>query len=98
MPMDTAFNWDPRTVVGQAITNEPWRNTSTEEKYLWLRQLNSDENTNTFVSKIIDLECFMTVIIRNNTVLSKFIFLDDFQRFVQGPVYMGPYNWPDQHA
>ena len=97
MAMDTTFNWDPRTVVGHAITTEPWTNHSPEEKMLWLRQLNSDSNTNTFVTKLTDLECFMTVIIRGNTVLSKFIFLENFQRFTQGPTFMGPYNWPDQH-
>ena len=26
----------------------------------------------------------------------QFIFLDNFQRFIQGPAVSGPLNWPDQ--
>ena len=93
---EESFNWDPQTVVGRAIVNEPWRNVSIFEKQSWLHQLNSGVNDNTYVTKMLDFQCFLTVILRGEEVLAKFIFLDNFQRFIQGPAVSGPLNWPDQ--
>ena len=92
---EESFNWDPRSIVGNAITHEPWRNVSNFEKQSWLVQLNSAHNTNTYVSKLLDLECFLTVILRGEEVLAKFIFLENFQRFNTGPIFCGPLNWPE---
>ena len=96
MPKDTAFTWDPRTVVGQSITNEPWTGFSEQEKTDWLAKLNCGENDDTFVSKLADFECFLTIIINGGNYQYKFIVLPDFQRFMNGPVIEGPLNWPDQ--
>ena len=97
MPLNQAVSWDPNSIVGQAIINEPWRNVPTQEKLAWLSELHSRNNDDTFVSKLMDFECFMTVIVRNHQVSAKFIVLNDFSRFTQGPILYGPYNWPDQH-
>ena len=95
MPLDEAFNWDPNSIVGRAITREPWKNVPWEEKSQWIAELNSNLNVNTFVSKLMDFEAFMAIIVRQDDVLMKIIMLEDFQRFIQGPILYGPYNWPD---
>lgn len=97
MPMDQAVSWDPTSIVGQAIINEPWKNVPRQEKLAWLTELHSRNNYDTFVSKLMDFECFMTVIVRNDQTSAKFVVLNDFSRFIQGPILYGPYNWPDQH-
>ena len=93
MPSEISFNWDPDNIVGRAMTAEVWRNTSSEEKHLWLDELNSPLNTNAWVTKLIDFECFMTVIVRGSQVSAKFIVLEEFQRFLRGPVIYGPHVW-----
>ena len=93
MPSEVSFNWDPDNIVGRAMTAEAWRNISLEEKHRWLDELNSPLNTNSWVTKLTDFECFMTVIIRGSQVSSKFIFLEDFQRFMRGPIIYGPHVW-----
>ena len=97
MALDQAVNWDPRTVLGHALTMEPWLRVSESDKEHWLTEMNSGRNENTFVSKLLDFECFMLVIIRGPEVYSKIVFLDNFQRFTQGPTFEGPYNWHDQN-
>ena len=94
MPSEMSFNWDPNSIVGRALTVEVWRNISPEEKYQWLDELNSPLNENAWVTKLIDFECFMTVIIRGSQVSAKFIVLDEFQRFMRGPIILGPHVWP----
>ena len=96
-PLEQAVNWDRDTVLGQALINEPWRNVSNYEKEVWLAEMNSSANENTFVSKLLDFQCFLLVIIRHDQTLAKFVFLENFQRFTQGPIFEGPYNWPDIH-
>ena len=95
MPLDQAVKWDPRTILGQALTVEPWRNHSESEKQHWLSEMNSGRNDDTFVSKLLDFECFILTFIRGPEVFAKFVFLENFQRFVQGPIFEGPYVYPD---
>ena len=97
MPVERAFNWDPNTIVGRSIVQENWRGVSEQEKSDWLMEMNSNRNLDTFVSKLIAMECFLTIILRDGTYYHKFIVLEDFQRFVNGPAFEGPLNWPDQH-
>ena len=97
MPLDAAISWDPTSIAGQAITNEPWRGVSIETKQAFLAMMNSNQNDNTFISKLIDFDCFMAVILRGPEVHSQIIVLDNFGRFIQGPVFYGPYAWPDFH-
>ena len=96
MPIEAAVKWDPHTIVGKAIQNESWKNISQPERLRWLAELNSSANENTFVVKMIDFNCFMTVVIRDEHVGAKMIILEDFQRFLQGPILYGPYNWPNK--
>ena len=95
MNLEGAVNWDPNTVLGRALTSESWLNISEAEKNEWLNQMNSPTNENTFVSKLLDFRCFLLVIIRGPEVLAKFVHLDNFQRFLEGPIFEGPLNWPD---
>ena len=95
MPLDQAVKWDPLTVLGQALTTEPWKNQSDSEKQHWLSEMNSGRNDDTFVSKLLDFECFILYFIRGPEVFAKFVFLENFQRFVQGPIFEGPYAYPD---
>ena len=97
MPTEQAFKWDPNSIVGQAIINENWINVPMEEKNRWLTELHSSLNTDTFVSKLLDFDCFMTVIIRDQQVSAKFVMLENFQRFTQGPILYGPLNWPNSN-
>ena len=94
MPSEISFNWDPDTIVGQAMTVEVWRNISAEEKWQWLDEMNSPLNTSVWVTKLLDFECFMTVIVRGSQISAKFIILEEFQRFLRGPVIYGPHVWP----
>ena len=95
MPLDVAVNWDPKTILGQALTDEPWLRIVESDKLLWLDQMNSKHNENTFVFKMLDFECFMLVYIRHHEVYSRVVHLKDFKRFCEGPIFEGPYNWPD---
>ena len=96
MPVESTFKWDPQTIVGQAIQNETWKNISQPERLRWLAELNSSYNENTFIVKMLDFECFMAVVIRGQYVGAKMIILEDFQRFLNGPIIEGPYNWPNK--
>ena len=95
MPSEEAFNWDPDTIVCKAIIREDWKNVPAHEKNGWLTELHSSLNSNTFVKKLLDFHCFMTVIIRDEQVAAKMIVLENFQRYIQGPILYGPHNWPD---
>ena len=97
MPWDAAIAWDPTSIAGQAITNEAWKGVSIETKHEFLAMMNSNQNDNTFISKLLDFDCFLAVILRGPEVHSQVIVLDNFQRFVQGPILYGPYAWPDHH-
>lgn len=98
MPLDQAVSWDPTSIAGQAIVNEKWKGVDHDTRQNFLRKLNSKSNLDTFISKLMDLECFLAVIIENETEIhSRFILLENFQRFIQGPIFYGPYNWPDNH-
>ena len=97
MPMEQAVAWDPTSIAGQAITNEKWKNVPEQEKQSWLMEMNSASNLDTYVSKLLDFDCFVSVVIRGSEVFAKFIVLSDFQRFTEGPIFYGPYNWPDPH-
>ena len=95
MPLDHAFNWDPNSIVGQGIINEDWKGVNFDTKQAFLEDLMSCNNDDTFVSKLLDFKCFLAVAIRDNKVYAKMIVLENFQRFLQGPIFYGPYNWPD---
>ena len=98
MPLDQAVSWDPTSIVGQAIIREKWKGVNSDTKRKFLRKLTSKTNVDTFVSKLLDFDCFLAVVIENEQEIhSKIIVLDNFQRFTQGPIYFGPYNWPDNH-
>ena len=97
MPLDVAISWDPTSIAGQAIVNEDWKGVSIETKREFLAMMNSNRNDNTFVSKLLDFEAFMAVILRGPEVHSQIIVLEGFQRFIQGPILYGPYAWPDHH-
>lgn len=97
MPLDVAISWDPTSIAGQAIINEDWRGVSAEKKEDFLAMMNSNRNDNTFVSKLLDFDAFMAVILRGPEVYSQIIILDDFDRFTRGPIIEGPYAWPDFH-
>ena len=97
MPLEQAIDWDPNSIAGQAITHEDWKNVQDQEKQQWLAEMNSSKNTDTDVSKLLDFNCFVSVIIRDSKVHAKFIVLSNFDRFTKGPIYFGPYNWPDPH-
>ena len=96
MPIERAFNWDPNTIAGRSIVQEPWIGVSEPEKIEWLNEMNS-VNDDTFVSKLVSMECFLTIILRGGCYRYKFIVLEDFQRFTAGPIFEGPLNWPDKH-
>ena len=96
MPLDQAINWDPQSILGRALIAEPWRRISESDKIRWLAEMDSPANDDAFISKLIDFECFMLVIIREAKVYAKYVFLDNFQRFTQGPIFEGPYNWPNR--
>ena len=98
MPIDQAIMWDPNTIAGQAITTEDWIGVTPDEKEEFLAKMNCGTNDNTFLSKLIDLDCFMAVILRGSEVYSQIIVLEDFQRFMRGPIIEGPYNWPDNKS
>ena len=95
MPIEAAFNWDPNTVVGRAISTEDWKGIPNEERLEWIDEMNSGTNDDTFVSKLISWQCFLAIVIRGGCYRYKFIVLEDFQRFVNGPIFEGPMNWPD---
>ena len=95
MPLDQAFKWDPNSVVGQAIIHEEWKGVNSDTKQAFLEDLMSPNNDDTFLSKLLDFNCFMAIIVRDNKIQGKMIVLENFQRFLQGPVFYGPYNWPD---
>lgn len=97
MPTDAPVNWNPGSVLGQAIRQEPWKNVPIQEKHDWIKEMNSERNRDTFISKLLDFECFMAIIVRDDQIQGKIIVLEDFQRFTKGPIFYGPYNWPDQH-
>ena len=97
MPLDVAISWDPTSIAGRAIMTEPWKGVPRTVRQHWLDMLNSNENDNTFISKLLDYGCFMAVILRGPEVHSQIIVLEDFQRFIQGPIIYGPYAWPDRH-
>ena len=97
MPLDQAINWDPNSIAGQAIMTESWVGVPESERSAFLAIMNSGSNDNTFLSKLIDFECFMAFVIRGSEVYSHPIVLRDWKRFVQGPIFYGPYNWPDCH-
>ena len=96
MPIDQAIRWDPNTILGRAITQQAWTGVSESEKQIWLEALNDPSNDNTFVSKLLDFEAFLSVIIRGTEVMAKFIVLPDFSEFTRGPIFEGPHNWPNQ--
>ena len=97
MPIDTAIKWDPTTVAGQAILTEEWTGVSSAEKNSFLEILTSTTNDDTYLSKWTQFECFMAIVIRQGQVIAKPIMLKNFQRFMEGPIFYGPYNWPDRH-
>ena len=97
MPVEGSFTWDPNSIVGKSLMNETWIGYTEQERLAWLAELNSGSNDDTFVSKMIEWECFLTIIIRGGNYRYKFIVLDNFQRFIEGPVFDGPHNWPDQN-
>ena len=95
MPLEQAIAWDPENIVSQAMLNEDWINVSVQTKRNWVRLMNSGQNDDTFISKLIDFECFLAIVIRDSVVRSQIIVLADFHRFTKGPIFYGPYNWPD---
>ena len=97
MPVGHAIKWDPSSLAGQAILNEDWKGVDRDTRNAFIEKLNSTTNDNTFVSKLLEFECFMAIVLRGNEIHSQIIVLENFQRFIQGPVYFGPYNWPDNH-
>ena len=97
MPLDQAIAWDPNSIAGQAILTEEWVGTPQSEKLAFLQLLTSTENDDTFLSKLLDFDCFMAIVIRGKEAFYHPIMLRNFQRFCQGPIFYGPYNWPDQH-
>ena len=98
MPLDQAVSWDPTSIAGQAILREKWKGVDRDTRRNFLRKLNSKSNLDTFVSKLMDFDCFLAVVIESeNEIHSKIIVLENFQRFTQGPIFYGPYNWPDSH-
>ena len=92
MPLEQTLHWDPSTILGRAITQQPWSGVPFEEKQMWLENLNSVTNDRTTISKLVDFEAFLTVIFRGHEVMAKFIVLTNFEDFIQGPMYHGPYN------
>ena len=97
MPIDQAIKWDPTSLAGQAILQEQWKGVTSEVREAFIKKLTSTTNDNTFLSKLIDFDCFMAIILRGNEIHSQIIVLENFQRFLQGPIFFGPYNWPDNH-
>ena len=96
MPVDQAVRWDPNSMLGRAIIQQPWMGVSDPEKQIWLAHLNNPVNDNTFVSKLLDFEAFLTVVIRGTEVMAKFVIIPDFSELTRGPVFEGPYNWPNR--
>ena len=97
MPLDQAISWDPNSIAGKAILNEKWQGVTRDAKKKFLEKLTSKSNNDTFVSKLIDFDCFLAVVIKGDEIHSTIIVLENFQRFTQGPIFLGPYNWPDNH-
>ena len=95
MPIDQAVKWDSNSVAGQAILAENWKGVDCDTRSAFIRKLTSKTNDNTFLSKLIDFNCFMAIVLRDNEIHSQLIVLENFQRFTQGPIFYGPYNWPD---
>ena len=92
MPVEQTLQWDPNTILGRAITQQPWSGVSEHEKQVWLENLNSVMNDRTTISKLVDFEAFLTVIFRGHEVMAKFIVLPNFEDLIQGPMYHGPFN------
>ena len=95
MPIDQAVKWDSSSIAGQAILAENWKGVDQDTRNAFIRKLTSKTNDNTFLSKLIDFDCFMAIVLRGNEIHSQTIVLENFQRFTQGPIFFGPYNWPD---
>lgn len=91
-PVDTSFRWDPTTIFGQSLTAEPWIGYTNDERINWLAELNSESNDRVWVSKMTEWRCFCTIILRGDQMLHKFIVLENFQRFIEGPTFEGPHN------
>ena len=96
MPLDQAINWDPSSIAAQAIITEDWIGTASSEKAAVLQWLMSNSNSNTFLSKLLDYNCFMAIVIRGQEYFYHPIMLRDFDRFTVGPVIYGPYLLPSR--
>ena len=94
MPLEQAIRWDPESILGRAIAQQRWTGVSDLEKRIWLRKLNDPNNDDTFMVKLLDYQAILMVIIKGTEVRAKFVMLHNFEDFVQGPIFEGPYNWP----
>ena len=92
MPVEQTLRWDPNTILGRAITQQPWSGVPDVEKQNWLENLNSSTNDRTTISKLVDFDAFLTVIFRGHEVMAKFIVLPNFEDYIQGPILYGPFN------
>ena len=96
MPLRVAISWDPTSIAGRAIESEPWKGVPSVVRQDWLEKLNSKENDVALLSKLLDEGVFLSVIIRGSELHSQIIALENFERFISGPILYGPYDWPVQ--